>query len=200
MRKYLSIFVLTIFATANLMAQNFKDEAIEAKDPKYVCFVQLSDSVGTIIKYTTLKYKTPPLSYGYLQGDGEKLPYGPEDLLAFQDDKGYWLRVSNPVGGTKPVIGKLPFTNFFAVRIKSGKLELFMQYMNNGRGVLDNGYESGRSYFLRKGAVITGLDKFGVGLKNAVKDNKNISADFEDRFGKGKIKDVIEIIDEYNGK
>jgi len=196
MKKHV-VFILLIshLFTVKLCGQNFKDEAIEAKDTSYQCFIKLSDS--SIIKYTHLKYKMPPLSYGYLEGDGEKLKYKAEDILCFQDEKGYWLRVVQPSTTNSPVVGRLSFDNFFGVRIVKGKVELFMQYSNNGRGVLDKQYESGRSYYVRKGNIFTGLDIWGVNLKNMMTDNKRVynSIDVND---KKKIKELIEIVEEYN--
>ena len=139
----------------------------------------------------------PPLSYGYLEGDGEKLKYQAEDILCFQDEKGYWLRIVDPSASTKPVVGRLPLSNFFAVRIAKGKIEMFMKNSNNGKGVLDKNYSSGVSYYIKKGSTFTGLDKWGVGLRNMMKDNKKIYNNF-DYSGDMTIKEMIETIAEYN--
>jgi hypothetical protein len=195
MKKSLLLFFVLITYLNFVNGQNFKDEAIEAKDTSYQCFIQLTDS--TIIKYAHLKYKMPPLSYGYLQGDGEKLKYQAEDILCFQDEKGYWLRIINPSASIKPVVGRLSLDNFFAVRIAKGKIEMFMQYANNGRSVSDDRYSSGASYYIKKGSVFTGVDIWGVNLKNMMSDNKKMysSIDVNDRK---KIKELIEIVEEYN--
>lgn len=193
-RSVLLFFVLMGYLNfAN--GQNLKDEAMEAKDTSYQCFIKLSDS--TIIKYQHLKYKMPPFSYGYLEGDGEKLKYNSEDILCFQDEKGYWLRIVNPTASAQPVIGKLSLDNFFAVRIAKGKIEMFMKYSNNGRSVSDDKYQSGRSYYIKKDNVLTPLDKWGVGLKNMMKDKKKFYNDF-DISGKMKIKEMVEIVQDYN--
>ncbi len=193
-RSVLLFFILAGYLNfAN--GQNLKDEAIEAKDPAYQCFIKLVDS--SIIKYEHLKYKTPPLSYGYLEGDGEKLKYKAEDILCFQDEKGYWLRIVDPSLSRTPVVGRLSLDNFFAVRIAKGKIEMFMKYSNNGRSVSDDKYQSGSSYFIKKENVLNPLDKWGVGLKNMMKDNKAIYSNFDDS-GKMKIKEMIEIVEEYN--
>src|SRR5690242_20583883 len=84
----LLFFILTGYLNCSI-GQNFKKEAIEAKDTTYKFFIKLTDS--TIIKYNHLKYKAPLLVNGYLEGDGEKLKYTAEDILCFQDDQGYWL-------------------------------------------------------------------------------------------------------------
>lgn len=182
--------LITQLITLKVVAQNYKDEAIAAKDTG-LCFIKLS-SDSSIVKYNTLKYKMPPMSYGYLEGDGEKLKYGIEDVLAFQDEKGYWLRVFVPAANSKPVIGKLSFDGFFAVRIIAGKIELYTQRSVDGR----EGF-GGRAYFVKKGDALTGLDVWGVNLKNMMSDNKKMynSIDVDDRK---KIKELIEIIGEYN--
>jgi hypothetical protein len=130
----------------------------------------------------------PPMSYGFLEGDGEKLKYQVKDILCFQDVKGFWLRTAEP---TKSLIGKAPFDGFFAVRIYNGKIELFGQYLKNNNN-------SKWYYFIRKANSIVGLDQWGVGLKNAIQDNKKLFKNFDNLFDKGKIDDVINIIKEYN--
>lgn len=164
--------------------QNFKKEAIEAKDTAYQCFIKLTDS--TIIKYEHLKYKTPPLSYGYLEGDGEKLKYRAEDILCFQDEQGYWLRIVNPSLSRTPIVGRYTFDNFFAVRIVRGEIEMFRKY-SDGQPV----------YFIKKGAAFQPLDKWGVGLKNMMKDNKKLYNDI-DISGEARMKDLVKIAREYN--
>jgi hypothetical protein len=195
MTKFIAfVFGFTIFSNF-VNGQNFKDEAIEAKDTAYHCFIKLVD--GTIIKYEHLKYKMPPLSYGYLEGDGEKLKYKAEDIVCFQDEKGYWFRVVDPSTFTQPIAGRLSFDNFFGVRIVKGKIELFMQYSNNGRSVSDDKYQSGRTYFLKKGDAFAGWDDRGINLRNMMKDNKKFynSIDISEKI---KVKESIEIIEEYN--
>jgi hypothetical protein len=192
MKKYSFFFLLiTQLITINLLAQNYKDEAIAAKDTGYTCFIKLSID-SSIIKYNVLKYKMPPMSYGYLEGDGEKLKYKIEDVLSFQDEKGYWLKVFEPAANSKPVVGKLSFEGFFAVRIVSGKIELYTQKSTDDRQAFGS-----RSYFIKKGNALTGLDIWGVNLKNMMNDNKKMYNSI-DVDGRKKIKDLIEIIKEYN--
>lgn len=195
MKRLFVLMFSFIFLNNVIIAQNYKNEALEAKDPKYVCFVQLKDS--SIIQYSTLKYKMPPISYGYLEGDGKKLEYKAEDILAFQDAKGYWLRLVDPSTFQKPAIGRYSFDNFFGVRIINGKVELFRQYSNNGKSVSDNGYQSGSVYYMRKGNIVAGLDIWGVNLKNNMTDNKKVYNSIDVNDSK-KIKELIEIIEEYN--
>jgi hypothetical protein len=185
MKKLMLLTIIFILVWNNVNAQNYKDEAIAARDTGS-CFIKLS-SDSIIVKYNTLKYKMPPMSYGYLEGDGEKLKYEVKDILCFQDEKGFWLRTAEP---TKSLIGKAPFDGFFAVRICNGKIELFGQYIRNNNN-------SGWSYFVRKENIFTGLDTWGVNLKNMMSDNKRIynSIDVNDRK---KVKELIEIVEEYN--
>lgn len=192
MKKYAVFFFLLIQLQAiNLFGQNYKDEAIAAKDPAYSCFVKLS-SDSSVVKYNVLKYKMPPMSYGYLEGDGEKLKYGIEDILAFQDEKGYWLRIYTPAKNSKPVVGRLSFDGYFAVRIVTGKIELFTQKSTDDAQAFGS-----RNYFVKKGNEMTGLDIWGVNLKNMMSDNKKMYNSI-DVDGRKKIKDLIEIIEEYN--
>lgn len=192
MKKYAGFFLLIAqFFTSNLVAQNYKDEALAAKDPAYSGFIKLSKD-SSILKYNVLKYKMPPMSYGFLEGDGEKLKYGIEDVLCFQDENGFWLRIFTPVANSKPVVGKLSFEGFFAVRIISGKIELYTQRSSGDHHSFGN-----RVYFIKKGDVLTGVDIWGVNLKNMMSDNKKMYNSI-DVDGRKKISDLIEIIEQYN--
>jgi hypothetical protein len=191
MKKYNFFLVLIAqLITTNVIAQNYKEEAIAAKEPGYAGLIKLSKD-SSVLKYSVLKYKMPPMSYGYLEGDGEKLKYGIEDVIAFQDEKGYWLKVYEPAANSKPVVGRLSFEDFFAVRIVSGKIELFTLRSNRSQGF------GGRAYFVKKENVIAGVDIWGVNVKNMMSDNKKIYNSI-DVDGRKKIKELIEIIEEYN--
>ncbi|MBL0200632.1 MAG: hypothetical protein IPP81_10910 [Chitinophagaceae bacterium] len=190
MKNSFWILFITQFFTASLIAQNYKEEAIAAKEPGYACLIKLSKD-SSILKYSVLKYKMPPMSYGYLEADGEKLKYNLEDIIAFQDEKGYWLKVYEPAANSKPVVGRLSFDGFFAVRIVSGKIELYTQKSDGSQGF------GGRAYFVKKGNVIAGVDIWGVNVKNMMSDNKKMYNSI-DVDGRKKIKELIEIIEEYN--
>ena len=190
MKNSFWILFITQFFTASLIAQNYKEEAIAAKEPGYACLIKLSKD-SSILKYSVLKYKMPPMSYGYLEADGVKLKYNLEDIIAFQDEKGYWLKVYEPAANSKPVVGRLSFDGFFAVRIVSGKIELYTQKSDGSQGF------GGRAYFVKKGNVIAGVDIWGVNVKNMMSDNKKRYNSI-DVDGRKKIKELIEIIEEYN--
>ena len=190
MKNSFWILFITQFFTASLIAQNYKEVAIAAKEPGYACLIKLSKD-SSILKYSVLKYKMPPMSYGYLEADGVKLKYNLEDIIAFQDEKGYWLKVYEPAANSKPVVGRLSFDGFFAVRIVSGKIELYTQKSDGSQGF------GGRAYFVKKGNVIAGVDIWGVNVKNMMSDNKKMYNSI-DVDGRKKIKELIEIIEEYN--
>lgn len=190
MKKYGICFLLIQLLTISLIAQNYKDEAIAAKEPGYAGLIKLTGD-SNILKYNVLKYKMPPMSYGYLEGDGEKLKYSLSDIVAFQDEQGYWLKVYEPAANSKPVVGKLSFEAFFAVRIVSGKIELYTQRTDVYQGFGD------RAYFIKKGDVITGVDIWGVNVKNMMSDNKKFYNSI-DVDSKKKLKDLIGIIEAYN--
>ena len=194
MKKSFIMFCVSLLCMKFSNAQNFKEQAVDAKDPAFECFIKLSDS--TILRYSRLKYKTPPLSYGFLEGDGKKLKYGVMDILSFQDEKGYWLRVSTP---PKISIGTAPLQYYFAVRIVKGKIELFAQYANNGKSVLDDRYSSGYIYYAKKDSILIQLDRRGIGLRNMMKDNKKIYNDFGEARTM-KIDDMMDFVQQYNKK
>lgn len=183
--KYSALLLLFLLGYVNLISsQNFKKEALEAKDTAYQCFVKTTDS--TIIKFEHLKYKTPPLSYSYLEGDGQKLDYRAEDILCFQDEKGYWLRIVDPSLSRTPIVGRHSFDNFFAVRLVIGKIEIFRRY-SGGEPV----------FYIKKGTAFQPLDKWGVGLKNMMTDNEKLYNEI-DVSGIARMKDLVKIAKEYN--
>ena len=84
MKNSFWILFITQFFTASLIAQNYKEEAIAAKEPGYACLIKLSKD-SSILKYSVLKYKMPPMSYGYLEADGEKLKYNLRALAILEN-------------------------------------------------------------------------------------------------------------------
>jgi hypothetical protein len=184
MKRIILLFFVLTGCLNFAKGQWFRKEAIEARDTAYQCFVMLIDS--TIIKYNKLKYRMPPLSYGYLEGDGEKLKFRAEDILCYQDLKGYWLRIVDPALSVTPIIGRYPLNDFFAYRIVRGEIEIFVRHVNRERG-----------YFIRKGTFFKPLDEWGVGLKDLIKDNKELHDGFK-ITRKTDMKDAVEVAKAYN--
>jgi len=173
--------------------KQLKDDADEAKDTKYECFVQQNDSV--ILKFHEFKLKMLPMTFGVLVGDGEKLKYKAGEVIAFQNDEGYWCHVTDPT--IKPLNTKGSWEELYAIRLKKGKIELF--YQHNDKLIVDGKLTlKGNKYFIRKGNEITFLDGKGNVLKDAVKDKKKVYDQFDDLFGKGKLENMYDVIDAYN--
>jgi len=192
MKKYILINLVLLYLCQYGYGQNYKDDADEAKDTKYECFVQQNDSV--IIKFHEVKFKLAPLTFGILKGDGERLKYAPGDLIAFQDDRGYWLRIAK--SGIKPFESNISFEDLYALRLKKGKIELFIQ--RNDKLLVDGKLAlKGDKYFIRKGNQIQFIDNKAV-LKEAVKDKKKVYDSFDETYGKGKRENIYDVIDAYN--
>ena len=201
MKKFLLTSALIALLANIAGAQMFKSDAKEAKDTKHEYFVQLADS--SIHVYESLKFKEPPMSYGYLVGDGKRLDFKAEEIYAFQIDNGYWLNdnlLDYWSSRSKKPIPSVPMGLSFSQRIRSGKLELYFRSGNTRMN--PDAFTDDRIYYI-KGANsvwLRELDRKGARLKDEIKSNKSLYDDFDNIYKKGKIKSVIEIIDEFNGK
>lgn len=195
MKKILfSLLLFVFFSSCYTDKWNYRKDAKGAKDARAECFIETSD--GKLTKYGKLKYKLPPMSFGYWTGDGSRLNVEWHKVAAYQTGDGYFVRV------TRNAVNSNQFEfsdgDVFVVRVRNGKLELFREYATNGRTVSSDKYEAKEFFYIRKGkdAPIAALTK--KSLKAAISDNKNIAGDFDDMYKKGHMKDVLNIIDEYN--
>lgn len=194
--NFLVLFALLLMQSCSYYPQRkiMKQSSLEARNPKYECFIQFND--GTIKPFTNLVLKHPPLAYEYLEGDGKKIDEDVNNIRAFQTPKFYAERIYDERTGG---IGKLPFTELFASRIRNGKIELFMiaEMKNNTYGPNSSGYE--QSFFLRKGKEDK-LRPFSAGLlKEMVKDKKDLYDNFNDYYIRNyAFKGAMQVLDEYN--
>jgi len=129
------------------------------------CFVQLND--GTIRQFTTLKLVTGILTTPHLVGDGKAVIYS-KDIIAYQDARQYAVSakvLTSKKSGSVSVV-TLPG---FAVRVLSGKLNVYCRKYYNGTNTSDE-------YFLQNGndGYIVAYSK--EVLKNMLKDDINASA------------------------
>jgi len=191
--SFLSYALITLLLSSCYFENKIqKQGALNARDPKMECFIQLTD--GKIIPYNTLKLKSPPLQYEYLEGNGEKVNIDVKDIKAFQTEKYYAYKIYDQRPGG---IGKLPFSELFASRIVNGKIELFMisEMKPNTYGTNSSGYE--KTYYLRKGNGLTPATK--QSLKNFISDNKSVLDDFESLYKKSyPFKSIMKVLEAYN--
>jgi len=129
------------------------------------CFVQLND--GTIRQFTTLKLVTGILTTPHLVGDGKAVIYS-KDIIAYQDARQYAVsaKVLTSKKSGSVSVETLPG---FAVRVLSGKLNVYCRKYYNGTNTSDE-------YFLQNGndGYIVAYSK--EVLKNMLKDDINASA------------------------
>jgi hypothetical protein len=174
----------------------FSKYKAEARDTKQDFFVELND--GSIIKYGMLKHG---LVKTRLYGDGTMITYNAEQIKAYQDKNAYWLKFRT-YDAKNPSHLLSRYVDFFAMRLISGKIELYL--FKPYAVVNSSGPVSASSitviYLIRKGkdGALQGLDEWGVNLKNAISDNKAVKADFEELYGKGKLKNIVNVIEAYN--
>ncbi len=201
MKKSILVIYFLIFLVSFLSAQSrndIKNDALEARDSKYDIFIETNN--GEILKFNDLKIKHPFMGYEYLEGDGKKLDISADSIKAFQTDKYYTVRIYKSVSN---LIGKLPFTELFAQRLKNGKIELFMiaEKKNDAYGPSGSGSSSGYvwSYHLRKGKSNKVIPFSKGALLSMIQDNKSLFEEFENLYKRTNIyKSATTIIDEYN--
>ena len=104
------------------------------------CFVQLND--GTITQFTTLKLVTGVLSTPHLLGDG-KVVINAKDIIAYQNEKHYAV-TSKILTSKKSAAVAVETLPGFAVKVLSGKLNVYCRKYYNGANTADE-------YFLQDG-------------------------------------------------
>jgi hypothetical protein len=187
-----AIFLISFAGCAGTIG--IKNYAAEAKESKYDFFLELND--GNTIKYSQLEYKKLHVR---LFGDGVKLPYSAGNIKAYQDKRAYRLRVTGYDSASVDDKYK-HYDDFFAARLINGKIELFIFQPNIGYQPKNGAAGREVTLFIRKGkdSPPQGLDKGGVNLKLAISDNKDLKENFKEMYGRGRLRDIVKIIEEYN--
>lgn len=194
--KKLYFLVLTALMLSGCYFENKiqNQGALDSREAKPACFVEFKD--GRKVAYSSLIVKRPPLQYEYLEGDGEKLKVDANDIIAFQTEKFYAFKIYDQAPG---VIGKLPFTELFAVRVVNGKIELFAisEMKKNTYGPNESGYD--KTYYLRKGKEGKLIEASKKNLKNLISDNKTLLDEFESLYKKTyPFKSIMKVLEQYN--
>jgi hypothetical protein len=116
------------------------DEVKNMTDGPATCFVKLND--GTIKQFTTLKLVTGVLTIPHLLGD-DKVVINAKDIIAYQDNKHYAVS-SKILTSTRSANVSVETLPGFAVRVVSGKLNVYCRKYYNGTNTTDE-------YFLQTG-------------------------------------------------
>ncbi len=134
------------------------------------CFVQLND--GNIKQFSTLKLVTGVLTTPHLLGDG-KVVINAKEITAYQNDKLYAVS-SKILTSKKSGYVSVETLPGFAVRVLSGKLNVYCRKYYNGASTSDE-------YFLQNGndGYIIAYSKDV--LKSLLKDDMNASAFFNSK-------------------
>ena len=126
------------------------------------CFIQLND--GTIKQFTTLKLVTGILTTPHLLGD-DQIIINPNEIIAYQNEKLYAVTSKMLTSKRSAAVASETLPGF-AVKILSGKLNVYYRKYYNGANIADE-------YFLQNGndGFIVSYSK--AVLKNMLKeDNK----------------------------
>jgi hypothetical protein len=143
---------------------------LNANEASTSCFVQLND--GTIKQYKTLKLVTGVLTTPHLVGN-EKTIINAKEIIAYQNDKHYAVsaKILTSKKSGNVAVETLPG---FAVKILSGKLNVYCRKFYNGASTSDE-------YFLQNGSdgYIVAYSKDV--LKTMLREDINASAFFNSK-------------------
>jgi hypothetical protein len=152
------------------------------------CFVQLND--GTIQKFTSLKLVTGFFTTPHLLGDG-KVVLNSKEIVAYQDSKQYAVssRILTSKKSGSVSVETLPG---FAVKVLSGKLNVYCRKYYNGANTADE-------YFLQNGNEGQIIAYSKDAFKNMIKDDINASAFFNAKTkGSSRSKQILTAVEIYN--
>jgi hypothetical protein len=136
----------------NSIAVQKADTEIPNETTSATCFIQLKD--GTIKQFKTLKLVTGILTSPHLLADNKEVING-KDIIAYQNHKHYAVS-SQILTSTKKSAVAAETLPGFAVKVLSGKLNVYCRKYYNGSNTADE-------YFLQ-----TGNDGYIVSYSNAV--------------------------------
>jgi hypothetical protein len=132
-----SILLNSCAVNKNSINQPQTETANETSAP---CFVRLND--GSIRQFTTLRLVTGLLTTPHLLGDG-KVILNPKDIIAYQNDRHYTVSAKILTSKKSPNVSVQTLPGF-AVKIVSGKLNVYCRKYYNGANTSDE-------YFLQNG-------------------------------------------------
>ena len=152
------------------------------------CFVQLND--GIIKQFSTLKLVTGVLTTPHLLGDG-KTVINAKEIIAYQNDKHYAVS-SKILTSRKSASVSVETLPGFAVRILSGKLNVYCRKYYNGASTSDE-------YFLQNGSDGYIIAYSKDVLKSLLKDDMNASAFFNSKTKVSPMsKKILSAVEIYN--
>ncbi len=178
MKNIISAIAMLLSTTALLnscaVSKNSLDQqkttVTNANEASANCFVQLND--GTIKQFSTLKMITGLLTTPHLLGDG-KTVINAKEITAYQNDKHYAVS-SKILTSKKSAHVSVETLPGFAVRVLSGKLNVYCRKYYNGASTSDE-------YFLQNGSDGYIIAYSKDVLKSLLKDDMNATAFFNSK-------------------
>ena len=150
--------------------------------------MQLND--GTIKQFSTLKLVTGILTTPHLSGDG-KVVINAKEIVAYQNDKHYAVS-SKILTSRKSANVSVETLPGFAVRVLSGKLNVYCRKYYNGASTSDE-------YFLQNGSDGYIIAYSKDVLKSMLKDDMNASAFFNSKIKVSPMsKKILTAVEIYN--
>lgn len=134
------VIMLNSCAVGKNAVENQKPEAENKSEAPASCFVQMND--GSIKQYASLKLVTGILKTPHLLAD-DKVIINSKDIMAYQSNKHYAV-AAKILTSTKKGNVAVETLPGFAVRVISGKLNVYSRKYYNGANTVDE-------YFLQSG-------------------------------------------------
>lgn len=142
---FLCVVILTSFAVGNYTITAPDPPVEDPKKESKSCYVQFND--GTVKQYSSLKLVTGVLTTPHLLADNKIVLYA-KDIMAYQDSRFYAVssKIITSTKKSKVAVDALPG---FAVRIVSGKLNVYSRkYYNGGNTVEEFFLQHGNDGFI----------------------------------------------------
>lgn len=141
----LCVVMLTSFAVSNKAFTAVNPQVEDPKKDSKSCYVQFND--GTVKQYSSLKLVTGVLKTPHLLADNKTVLYA-KDIMAYQDSRYYAVssKILTSNKKSQVAVDALPG---FAVRIVSGKLNVYSRkYYNGGNTVEEFFLQHGNDGFI----------------------------------------------------
>lgn len=183
-----AIFLLNACAVSKNSIDRQETTLKNTTDISSGCFVQLND--GSIKQFATLKLVTGVLTTPHLLGDG-KVVINAREIIAYQDNKQYAVS-AKIITAKRPACVSADALPGFAVKLLSGKLNVYSRKYYNGTNVSDE-------YFLQNGSDGYIIAYSKDVLKSMLKDDMNASAFFNSRTKVSpRSKKILTAVEMYN--
>jgi transglutaminase-like putative cysteine protease len=164
------IILLNSCTTAKNTGSDTRVDTDRVKENNNSCFVQKND--GVILNFSSLKLVNTVFNDPYLLADSKTRIY-PKEIKAYQDKDYYFVSQNGFINARKSYVSTEALPGF-AVKLVSGKLNVYRKKFYNGTNAADEFYlQSGE-----QGQIVRYSPKI---MKELLKDNTEAASYFNSR-------------------